>query len=265
MKSNQIYTLLSLIFLTVFGAKAQEMELPAYSDWGSVELNGKLYMERLPLTPSVKIYMKKSSEISVSVRAPFIGEVGRIEIAGDSILAVNKMKRIYCSESIEGLKYDYPDIVGDLQALLLGRVVVFRDGQLSHRNAPWLDITPVATDSTLNTETEAPLETERKWQLNFPKGRTDADEFGYTYLVDSQGRVEQLGMALQSAELEGGMIVDYNGDKSDMTFVLLKNDELKYMVRLALDAPRWGATGMAPLKINGKYRHVGISEFIKSF
>lgn len=116
--------------------------LPAYTDWQTAEISGKLRMNKLPISPTIKIYMKKGEEISISVRASLLGEVGRIEIAGDSVIAVNKMKRVYCAESISGIKYDYPDLIADIQSLLLARAVVLRAGELSPLNADFLDFTP---------------------------------------------------------------------------------------------------------------------------
>ena len=65
----------------------------SYSNWGSVELNGKFRCSLLPISATVKIYMKKDKEIMASVRAPFVGEVARVEVAEDSVLIVNKMKQ----------------------------------------------------------------------------------------------------------------------------------------------------------------------------
>lgn len=70
--------------------------ISSYTPWQSVELNGKLQMERLPLTPSVRIYMEYKQKIFISVRAPFVGEVGRVEIDSTQVVAVNRLKKCMC-------------------------------------------------------------------------------------------------------------------------------------------------------------------------
>lgn len=240
-----------------FRSQALASILPNYNDWESVELNGKLYMEKLPLNPSVRIYMQRNNEISISVRAPFIGEVGRIQIAGDSILAVNKMKHVFCLESLQGIQYDYPDIIGELQSLLLSRAVIFQDGELSYQNAEFVDIFPLQDDTA--------QEYTNGWTLTFPKGRTDIDDFGYTYRLGPEGFVNNLSVALQSADVALAMDFTYQSSKTDLSVTAFKDDTPKFSIRLALDYPKWNANPMSPIKISSRYKRVGIGDFIHSF
>lgn len=49
--------------------EALDSILPHYSDWGSAELSGKLRLAKLPVSPTLRIYMKKGS------RYPFPSEL----------------------------------------------------------------------------------------------------------------------------------------------------------------------------------------------
>lgn len=231
--------------------------LPEYTSWKTAELTGKLRLESLPLTPTLKIFMRRDSLLSITVRAPFVGEVGRIQITRDSLLAINKMKKVYCSESLGDLRYEYPKFIGDLQSLLLGRIVVFKSGQLSQRNADFIDINVVEGDSLLIENT--------RWSLTFPKNRTEYDEFGYEYQVCGNGRIASLCADVQSLDVQLRMDFDYLNPKTDMTVTYIKEEEPKFMVSLLLDAPVWEAKVPTPVRINNKYRQVSISQFIKSF
>lgn len=106
-----------------------------YRTWDKVQIDGKLQTELLPVSATVRIYMENDRLIDVSVRAPFVGEAARVLITTDSILAINKIKRTYCSESIESLMRILPVGLPDLQDILLARVFVAGKGELSSRNA----------------------------------------------------------------------------------------------------------------------------------
>lgn len=108
--------------------------------WNSVSISGKLKMAGLPVSPSMKIYMKRDSALFISLRAPFMGEVGRAEILGDTIMVVNKMKKTYVKESIEKALDHYPGGLADLQDLILGRIVIPGKGLLESGHSPQLEI-----------------------------------------------------------------------------------------------------------------------------
>lgn len=268
-KNNHISILFStiLIILSLLGAAANgtaqvreealDSILPKYSAWGTAELSAKLHAGGLPVTPTLKIYMKKGTDIDISVRAPFVGEVGRITLSGDSLLAVNKMKKVYALESISGIKYDYPDFTDYIQSFLLGRVVVLNAGELAARNADFMDFTEISSDS-ISADVKI-------WSLTFPKGRTDADEFGYEYRVNSKGHIESLLLDIAQHDLSLKMDYTYPGDRREMNITLNKDFEKKFEVSLEFDQVKWGAKAPAPLNLNDKYRQVDIKQFLKSF
>lgn len=116
------------VILNVEVPDSVEITLPNYEPWEMVTLEGKLKMEGLPLTPTLKIFMQKDSLIDVSIRAPFFGEVGKLIMAGDSVTVINKMNKTYNKSG--GIRWLRPEIenenargigIRDIQELLLGR------------------------------------------------------------------------------------------------------------------------------------------------
>ncbi len=65
------------------------------ADWTDLSMQGKLTFDGLPMSASVKIYMKRGESIILSARAPFIGEVARVEATPDSIVFINKHTNCY--------------------------------------------------------------------------------------------------------------------------------------------------------------------------
>lgn len=249
--------------------------LPAYTDWQTAEISGKLRMNKLPISPTIKIYMKKGEEISISVRASLLGEVGRIEIAGDSVIAVNKMKRVYCAESISGIKYDYPDLIADIQSLLLARAVVLRAGELSPLNADFLDFTPLSAASQsdpsaamqLSEGTRDAARISPSWRLSYPKGRTEDDEFGYEYRINAQGQTERLLVDLSTGDHDFSLALDYTYPSSgfDMNISFSSDGTKKFNALVDFDNVKWEAKAPAPLNLGSRYTRLGIKQFIKSF
>lgn len=235
---------------------ALEAILPNYTDWETAEISGKLRMKKLPISPTIKIFMKKNEEISISVRASLLGEVGRIEVMGDSVTAVNKMKRVYCSESISGIRYDYPDIIGDVQSLLLTRVVALKAGELKASNSDFFDFEEI-TEENSNS----------KWSLTFPRGHSEEDEFFYSYKVNPQGLIDQLLLAASTSDHELALTLGYTypGKGFDLNIVFNQDLKQKFDATVEFGDTQWGAKAPAPLNLNSKYTQVGIKQFLKSF
>ncbi len=137
--------ILSILFMVIglsisaFAEKGNNTPLATitsgYTSWDNARLNCKLSATGLPVSPSVKIYMERDKSISISISAIFVGEVGRIEIQGDNVLAVNKMRGVYCRENVADFFASLPVTLSDLQNLLLGRIFLIGDGVLSKNNA----------------------------------------------------------------------------------------------------------------------------------
>lgn len=226
---------------------------PKYTIWSSAELTGKLRLQGLPIAPTVKIYMHHGDEILLSLRAPFVGEVGRIEVKGDTVTAINKLKRVYCKESIASFRYDYPSLIADAQSLLLGRVVVVNEGELAKSNIESMHITRITPDTDL-----------RRWNLAFPKPNYNSD-YKYTYLLNSQGDVEKVDVQLDSRDMALTMDADIKpfGRNLDITF--FKGGKQKLKGVLELDGVQWDAIPPSPFNISSSYSRVSLQQFLKSF
>lgn len=257
--------LMAMILSSAINARADVRQealdsiLPKYSNWGTAELSGKLRAPGLPVTPTLRFYLKKGEEIQISVRAPFVGEAGRICVAGDSVIAVNKMKGVYCKESLAGIKYDFPDIISDIQTFLLGRVLVFKAGELGARNADFVDI----REAGGNEDAVAEL---KKWIISWPKGRTVTEDNGYEYRINSDARVESLMVEIGEYDVLATASYTYNKNNgAEMKFNLLRDDEVKLDISIEFDPVKWGAQAPDPIKITDKYRQVALKDFLKSF
>lgn len=101
------------------------------SDWKDLSMQGKLSFDGLPMSVSVKMYMKRGESIILSARAPIFGEVARVEVCPDSIVLINKHSRTYNVQSFAGLNVDSKAYLCDLQDILLGQVAFPGHGRIS--------------------------------------------------------------------------------------------------------------------------------------
>lgn len=118
-----------------------------YKNWNRAAWTGRLTTDLLPVSATLKVYMEKGHLTLVSVRAPLVGEVARIEMDSDSLLVVNKMKKRYYSKPLRDLSQMVPDLTEDVQTLFLGRMFVIGSGQLGKRDADDVTIFPTGTEN----------------------------------------------------------------------------------------------------------------------
>lgn len=237
---------------------------PTYTPWETVELNGKLHMDKLPVTPKARIYMKKGEVIDISIRASFLGEVGRILITPDSILAVNKMKRVYCNESIGLITDRLPGALSELQTMLLGRVSVFGNGELSADNIANLNIAIPGQD-LYGTEIDPTDPDNPAWELTGAMEIDDNVELGYDYIIFRDGRVNAIDMKVDAADMELAMASAYTKNERKMVIMYAKDSKVKFETMLTLESPRWDVNEPAPFSISSKYRQLTLSQFLHSF
>lgn len=230
-----------------------EVLVPKYAAWNGVEINGKLKMSGLPLSPSLRIYMQQGSRISMSIRVPLLGEVGRIEIDGDSLVAVNKMKGTYVEASLTNALLEYPGLLSDVQSVLLGRVVVLQKGELNRDNANGLGFS--------SYEQPFPADGIKRWQLTYP-AKGEADDYRYTYIVNSRAETEELKVELLSKKTEISLDTEYNGESRNVAVAIKRDAKVNNFI-LALDSPNFNVSPMAPLRINPGWQRVSFSQFIK--
>mgnify|MGYP002908447808 FL=1 len=75
----------------------------SYTPWSSVQLDGKLRMDKLPVSPSVRIYMEKGKKLYISVRAPFVGDDGGVTnvLSNDALFKIQSdvIRKVAAGES----------------------------------------------------------------------------------------------------------------------------------------------------------------------
>lgn len=229
--------------------KVVESITEPWEDWETMTISGKLKMAGLPLSPSVKIYMEKDSLLRISLRAPLMGEVGRAEIDSDSILVVNKMKKTYVKESLAAVMLRYPLTLGDVQSVLLGRVVLPGAGELTTETRDMVELFP---------------EEGRQYSL-VPAEAIELEEFNYGYLIDDTLRATVLlVMPSEHPEINVSVTYEYFDKGYDMS-VSYQSPNKIYGGTLQLDYPTEGGAAIDPIKLNNKYNRVNFEQFIKSF
>lgn len=218
----------------------------SYQPWHSAEFSGKLRSDRLPLSPTVKMYMVRDSLLQISVRAPLIGEVGRLSVTRDEFLAVNKMKRVYCLEPAESLFDIWPTLLSDLQCLFLARVAILGSGELDADNEA---IVEIGEDG------------EGNWLL-LPRTDSGALPFNYGYIVGPGLRTNAMMAAVPG---KGSLAIEYAyRDRGEqMKITLDRNGGRSFEAELDFSTVRWGGSAMTPVRLGG-YTKVGLKEFIGS-
>lgn len=234
------------------GADSLPAPLPAmitaYTPWQTAEMSGKLRMEGLPLSPTLKIQMRRGQSIFISIRAPFMGEVGRLEIDGNRITAVNKLRKLYCTEDLAELTGGLmPVTITDVQNILLRRAFMLAYGTLNVDNAPLMTVTR-----------------ESDCYLLIPYVQLEGDRVRYGFTADWDGTLQALYAT--SADGDYSALAEYSskGRRTEIDFSIQKGPRV-YGAQLQLDAPVWDEMSpMAPVGISQSWRQVGLGEFIRS-
>lgn len=218
-----------------------------YSNWGQVELNGKLHIEFLPVSPSVKIFMNRGKELFITVRAPFVGEVARVEADKDSILLVNKLKHTYCKEDLQSVARITTITLGDIQDLLLDRMFIAGRGTLNEKHASRIDFYAVEGNG---------------W-LAVPQKETDDDLITYGFVISPDYKMTQLIVQPIISDSSGEILFEKYKKNTSLDFTFKINDKT-YDVGLTYGNPKWGAKPFERMEFNSKYRRLGIRDFIKT-
>lgn len=245
-------TTFALLLLVAMQAISQNLSfaltdiIESYTPWKSAEFEGKLRTDKLPLSPTVRIYMERDSLLQISVRAPFVGEVGRFELTRDSIFVVNRMKKVYAAESTGSLYDTYPSMLSDLQGLLLARVVVLGKGEMSEEH---MDAIAVEDDG------------EGNWLL-IPETDPGAFPFSYGYVVGANARTRALLMTLKG---HGSLELKYSyknrGEQIEIT--LDRPEKNGFNAELDFSSVKWGGKRMSPVRVSS-YSRVDLKTFIST-
>lgn len=217
----------------------------SYLPWQSAEFSGKLRYDKLPLSPAVKMYMVRDSLLQISVRAPLLGEIGRLDLTRDELTVVNKMKRTYCRESAEKLMEIYPGLIGDIQSVFLARVTVLGSGELDHEN---FEAVSVEEDR------------EGGWML-IPATGNGIVDLNYGFLVGPGSRTRALVAALAD---KGTLQIAYSyADRGEQMQIEFEGKGRKFEATLDFSSVKWGGSEMPPVRLDN-YKRQSIKEFISS-
>lgn len=215
-----------------------------YTPWQKVSYKGKLKMDGLPISLNLKIYMERGESVIMSLSAPLLGEMGRVEIDRDSILLINKHSKTYCQESVSGMLSELGAGISDFQDLLMGRVFVLGSGTLTLGNAPQVDITEGASGTIIVT----------------PKVQPERAQYGFTLFEDGKMLVAIAGNLSETymATAEYG----YSGDDTEINLAIkLKNKSLK--LTLDLNSPDFKPTPLEKQTINPKWTRQPFKTWLK--
>ncbi|MCH5234524.1 MAG: DUF4292 domain-containing protein [Muribaculaceae bacterium] len=223
-----------------------------------ISIQGKLKMAGLPLSPSLKIYLEKDSLIDISVRAPLIGEAGRLEITPDSVTIVNKMNKTYVKEGIADFLRYYPGGINDVQSLLLARFFL-----------------PGVNIEEANLEELIDIYYENEQYNVIPKGEAELPGITYGYIVDQYFNPLTLVILPESRpDVEIDTFYTYSIPPSSpftyptspYTIQLIYQEGAKALeINLELKQPELTDSAPKPIDVSKKYRQVSISDFLRSF
>lgn len=258
MRIRYIITIICIFLTTTSFAKTKkadevkanqvnELSWPQYDDWNTVNLQGKLRMAGLPVSPSIKIFMKKGSNISISLSAIFVGEVGRVDLSTDSVMIVNRMNKTYCEEGIRNFLKYYPGAIGDIQDLLLGRFFM-----------PGYNVNEDSTQDMVD------LYFEEEQIIVVPKDEAQIDGVKYGFIVDKFFNPLNL-VVIPEGRDDTEISVSYNYDSGgyDLQFVLPFGNKT-LTPQLELKNPQWDGQPLSPVKLDKKYRKLSLQEFMSA-
>lgn len=216
------------------------------SDWNELAMQGKLNFDGLPMAVSVKLYMKRGESIILSARAPFFGEVARVEVCQDSIVLINKHSRTYNVQAFAGLNVDSKAYLTDLQDVLLGQVAFPGHGRLTPELAPlsqWIA-----------------LPTEEK--LIYPSEELQVADTEYGFVLDSLWQLQSFVLMLKKTGvvLETKYLYGQNGWTLGIE-VSLPKKKLKGEAQLSY--PEYNPTPLEFTDLGSKYKKVDFKALMK--
>lgn len=218
-----------------------------YAPWSSMTLKGKVRLEGVPVPLNVKIYMEHASSLILSLSAPLLGEMGRVEMSADSVLLVNKRAKTWCREPLAPALGRFGASLADIQDLLLGRVFMLGYGTLSLQNAAQIEVSEGASDTRILT----------------PRVQHPDAQYGFTLYPDGQ----MMMAAAFTPDEKYLATADYThrdngGTDMDLS---LKVGTKNLSLSLYLEKPDTSPDiPLEPLAINPKWTRVTLSRWIKS-
>lgn len=219
----------------------------SYKDWKSVTLTGKLHLDDLPISPTVKIYMVRDKSIVISMSAPLLGEVGTAEITTSKFTIVNKMKKRYCREDISDLVAGLPISLSDLQNIFLARIFLPNYGTLSMKNYTHADF---YTDENVTGWLVLPTVQPVEYDVSC----------AYTALPD--GRTSSILVMTLDGEDQANAIYEYDGKRTDIFLnVTYKHKERNFA--FTINSIDYKGKPVKPAEITNKYKQVNLRDFFR--
>lgn len=222
--------------------------LGSYKEWSAVSWSGKIRSDKLPLSPSIRMYAERGKLLQISLRAPLIGEVGRIHITPDEVLAVNKWKKTYCRESAAQIMEMYPGLLDDLQSLFLGRMIIAGEGEFGMKTLESVDFIKAEGD---------------EWAV-VPKEMPADGKLQYGYVVKENGRTSLLYGSWAGRNENLILQYLYPDNSMDMVIRFHKGANVPdFVATIDFSSIKWGGTRMETPRLD-KYRQMSVKDFIKN-
>lgn len=225
-----------------------EINWPDYDPWTVVTLDGKLKMKGLPVTPSVKIFMRRNSLITMSLRAPFVGEVGRLDLTPDSLTIVNKMNKTYVKERIPANSMKLGGLgINDIQDLLLGRFFLPGHDVVNEDLEELVDV--FYEDNQFNVIPKAPVE---------------IPGIKYGFAVDEEfNPILLVVMPEENTSRDIEVSAEYTRKSSgyDLLFAYSEGSRTNELA-FEFKAPDWKGDAPKEVELGNKYRQVSFMEFL---
>ncbi len=218
-----------------------------YSNWGKMEIKGKLSTRLLPVKANVKIFMERNKALQFSFSAPFVGEAFRIDYTTDSVTIANKIKRVYTRFGTNHIDEVYPGFLSDLQSILLGRIAIMGKGDLSHRDFKNMLVYPDSVSMGY---------------MVIPDARLQPELCSYGYSVTQDGELRSMAISMNNTDNMFATEFQREGKALDLSLALSFNNRTT-TAELALDAPKNGGKKMEPFKPNSKFKRVKIGEVFR--
>lgn len=217
------------------------------SEWTDLSMQGKLSFDGLPMSVSVKIYMKRGESVIMSARAPFFGEVARVEANQDSITFINKHTRCYNSQPFQGYGVDPKAYLTDLQDVLLGQVAFPGHGRLNADNALLSQWIALPTSESL--------------LYPGPELQTAGTEYGFV-MDSADWQLKSFVLMLQKT----GTVLETKylyGDKGWTLGLEISLPKKKMQGEVQLSYPDYDGTPLEFTQLGGKYRKVDFKQLLR--
>ncbi|MDE7350729.1 MAG: DUF4292 domain-containing protein [Muribaculaceae bacterium] len=217
------------------------------ADWTDLSMQGKLTFDGLPMSVSVKVYMKRGESIILSARASIFGEVARVEANQDSITFINKHTRCYCVQPLGGFGVDRKAYLTDLQDILLGQVAFPGNGRLTQDNARLSQWIALPTGES----------------LLYPSAALQTAGAEYGFVLDSaMWQLRSFVLMLQNT----GVVLETKyqyGEKGWTLGLEISLPKKKMQGEVQLTYPDYDCSPLEFTKLGEKYRKVDFKQLMK--